>query len=66
MFLKRSNSQTFELYQGIHSGIQTFPWGCAPRGSMRTLGNSLGQIFQTTTKDFPLFVPYICHIISKM
>ena len=27
------------------SGHQTFPWGCAPRESLITLVNSLGQIF---------------------
>ena len=29
----------------IPSGHQTFPRGCAPRESLMTLGNSLGQIF---------------------
>ena len=30
---------------GIPSGHQTFPRGCAPRESLMTLGNSLGQLF---------------------
>ena len=33
------------LPSGIPSGHQTFPRGCAPRESLMTLGNSLGQIF---------------------
>ena len=31
------------LPSGIPSGHQTFPWGCAPRESLMTLGNSLVQ-----------------------
>ena len=30
---------------GIPLGHQTFPRGCAPRESLMTLGNFLGQIF---------------------
>ena len=34
-----------KLPSGIPSGHQTFPRGCAPRESLMTLGNSLGQLF---------------------
>ena len=43
------------LPYGIPESHQTFPRGAAPRESLMTLGNSIGQIFQTTTEDFPLF-----------
>ena len=33
------------LPSGTASGHQTFPRGCAPRESLKTLGNSLGQFF---------------------
>ena len=33
---------------GGPSGKQTFPWCCAPRESLITIGTSTGQIFQTT------------------
>ena len=34
-----------KLPSGIPSGHQTFPRGCAPRESLMTLENSLGQLF---------------------
>ena len=41
---------------GGASGYQTFPWGCACRERLITLRISKGQIFQTTSSDFNLFV----------
>ena len=45
------------LLMGLPSGHQTVPRGWAPRESLMTLRNSLGQIYQETPADFPLFVP---------
>ena len=44
------------LPTGIPSGHQTFPRGCAPRESLMTLGNSLGQIFP----DNPYGLSTVC------
>ena len=41
---KALNSCLKNLNFGIPSGHQTFPWGCAPRESLMTLGSSWGQI----------------------
>ena len=52
--------EVFTLHS-LHFQYRWFPFTfispCAPRESLLTLGNSLGNFFQTTTADFPLSIP---------
>ena len=37
-----------------------------PRVNLSILETTLGEFFQTTTVDFPLLVPYICDLKTKV
>ena len=72
IFLRETLGQTFGIRSGLGCGLG-FAFGKSvvrlqiyPRVNLSVLETTLGEIFQTTTADFPLFVPHLSYLDMDM